>query len=170
MSEQSGIPLLRDDDDLRAFGFGNDQQRLDAKLAASLYREGFVKEAGEVLGVALGLGNWKRMLPLVLDELNGKRRKSDLKPIGINIVRAYCNAAYCLSQRGDAPVPTVFEGKREYVRLFAREEVRPRNQSIRCWLSNLASRNLIPHHGEFLKTFRRCEFPYRQDRRGAPRK
>jgi hypothetical protein len=152
------------DDELRAWGFVNDQERLDAKTITKLYQSDRVKEASEMLET---LGNWPRMLPLVIDELKGKRTKSDLTTSGLNIIRA-CIAAFA----GDPAPITLHKVKTEYARLFVKER-RPRGKTVRAWLASLEDRNKIPDHKTFRKTLQRleCDGPLIcKDRSGRPQK
>ena len=95
------------------------------------------------------LGNWPRMLPLVIAELKGKRTKSDLTTTGLNIIRASI-AAFA----GDSAPITLHKAKTEYARLFVKER-RPRGKTVRAWLASLEDRNKIPDHKTFRKTLQR---------------
>lgn len=147
------------DDQLR--GFNYNEERLDAKIIAELYQLGHVKTASDTLEV---VGNWPRMLPLVIAELKGKRTKSDFTTRSLNIIRAY--VAACAG--GFAPV-TLHKVKTEYARLFVKAK-RPRNKTVRAWLASLEERNQIPRHKSFRKMLKRYGGAVRKDRRGRPPK
>jgi hypothetical protein len=148
------------DDHLR--GFAYNQERLDAKVIAELYELGHVKEASDVLAV---IGNWERVLPLVVTELKGERKKSDFSPKNLNIIRAYIAAcAFDLSA-----THTVHKVMMEYARLFVKEK-RPRAMTPCAWLADLEARNEIPDHKTFRKTLDRYGAAIREDRQGRPRK
>jgi hypothetical protein len=149
------------DDHLRSFAFANDQERLDAKMIAELYQLGHVKAASDVLEV---VGNWPRMLPLVVNELRGKRTKSDFATSSLNIIRAY------IAARALDPAPvTLHKVKTEYARLFVKAK-RPREKSVRAWLASLEGCNQIPRHKSFRQVLKRYGGAIRKDRRGRPRK
>jgi hypothetical protein len=146
------------DDQLR--GFDYDQERLDAKMIAEFYQLGHVQAASDILAT---IGNWKRFLPLVLNELNGKPTKSDLRTSGLNIIRAYIAVV-----AGDLDATRILhEVKTEYARLFVRERGPP-NMTVRAWLASLQKCNKIPRDKSFQEVLKRYGASIRKDRRGRP--
>jgi hypothetical protein len=168
--KQSDAAFKPTDDQLRWFAFANDQQRSDAEMVATLYREGYDEEADRLLAV---IGRSPQTLRLVADAWEGTRAKSDLKQTGVNIVRAWIAACEAKGFNFDSPTlfvsVTLFEVRRAYARLFVKER-QPRDETVREWLKNLAEVNKIPRHGVFKATLRRCSLSFREDRCRRPRK
>jgi hypothetical protein len=144
------------DDEL--MGFAYDEERFDAELIAGLYQSGRVKAASEYLA---RIGNWSHTLPLLLNELNGKRR-TVLSQKRLNIVRAYIAAC-----PDEVATPTLFAVKLEYARLFVKEQ-RAQKVRARRWLRDLEERNEIPRERTFRETLKRCRLRLRADQWGAP--
>ena len=146
-------------------GFDYDQERNDAKLIAELYSLGERKAAFDTLRITLDItGNMQRVLHLVLDELKGKRTKSDVTTQGFNIIRAYiaaCAFDHCAAL-------TLHDVRMEYVRLFIKEQ-QPRDMTVRGWLTDLEKNNKIPHRDVFRRILTRYGASIRKDLRGRPR-
>jgi hypothetical protein len=161
MSEDSMRSYATSLTDHQLRGFDYNEERLDAKIIAELYSLGEIETATDSLAVA---GDWKRILPMVIAELKGKRAKCDPSPESLNIIRAYVAAC-----AGDFAPITIHKVKMEYALLFT-EEKRPRNTTDRAWLTSLEGRNKIPRHKTFRKTLKRYGVPVCEDNRGRPPK
>jgi hypothetical protein len=141
------------DDELRGLGL-DDDERLAAKARTNeqlavywitfLYAHGHGEKAARLLGA---VGNWPRMLRLVANKLEGKRRKTDLTPTGENVLKAYWGTR--LLENNDEP-PTLAEVRAFWKQLFGKTP-RPRDGTIR-------------------DTLTRRKLPLRPDRRRRPRK
>ena len=90
---------------------------LSAYIIASVYRLGHVEKAARLLAA---VGNWPRMLRLIADELEGKRKRLmtdyDPTPTGQNIMSAYGATAGAFSR---VP-PTLAEVKEQWKTLFGK--------------------------------------------------
>jgi hypothetical protein len=97
------------DNELRRLGLDDDErlaaamrknERAAVYVIAFLYQQGHPEKAARLLGA---VGGWPRMLRLVANELEGKRRKSDLTLTGERTVKAYW-AARLLGNKGAPPI------------------------------------------------------------------
>jgi hypothetical protein len=119
------------------------EERLSACLIAFLYRFGHVEKAARLLGA---VGNWPRMLRLVADELDGKRRKTDLTLTGEHILVAYWVAR--IIENNFAPA-TLAE--------------------VEAYLAQLLGKTKKPTARTIRQTLKRRKLPLRPDPHRGPR-
>ena len=140
------------DHNLQSFAFPNDQERLDAKMIADLYRSGHIKEGGEILAIAVSNSeDHRRLLRLIDKEMRGKRIKPCFTAKACNIIRADVVVAGAIDSGAHVTLHTV---RLEYAALFVKEP-RPRNMSASAWLAKLELENKIPNYKTFQQTLKR---------------
>jgi len=169
------------DEQLRLLSLSDDQ--LDAWLASNLWRSNhdwLAAHSLKIIADSPSSCSFQELLPEVFVTLEGEHSKSDVRQLGINIIRAWCVASYrrgaslddgsvlCFRRAG-TPLPTLFEARLQYAHLFV-EERRPKTLSARKWLAKLEQKNKIPRHGVFREKLTRYRLSWRKDRRGRPRK
>jgi hypothetical protein len=155
------------DEQLRWFAFADDDERSNAEMVASLYRDGYADEANRLFGI---VGHSPRMLRLVADAWEGKLTK--LNQTSLNIVRAWIAAMELKGYNSDFPTRfpwvTVFEIRLAYARLRGFNQ--PQNETARDWLTKLEGRNKIPRHATVRATLTRCGLLICKDHCRRPRK
>jgi hypothetical protein len=112
--------------------------------------------------------NPSRLLELVVKALDGKPSKFDLKPIGLDIIKAWYAAYHIAGRTGNGfnpfAVPTLLEIKTQYAIAQRRE---PPSDLVkrRKWIAGLERDKQIPSDQTFRNTLKLVKLPYKKDNR-----
>jgi hypothetical protein len=152
------------DDDLR--GFNYDQEQIDAKMIADLYRLGCIKESLDEFVFSLKRTeekdwphDWTRMARLVVGELDGKPRRKPISRDSFNIIRAYIAAA-AADGRDSREAVTIYEVRSQFAEMFAKKQ-RPPEITLRVWLETSSE---IPPRQTFRRVLKRYGANIRRER------